>query len=136
MEQRNLDAYVPDSNMARDLNLGVRCHTRAKTSAHRRMRAKLQSLGSRADRARRKAIVEPVFGVLKQQRGLRQFRARGVNNVENEFTVAAVAYNNTACPARRLKPKPRPSSGFKFTSPMQSERRSVLTRTLKPLRDP
>ncbi|MGB9288707.1 MAG: hypothetical protein WCC31_08375, partial [Terracidiphilus sp.] len=25
MEQRKIDAYVPDSNMARALNLGVRC---------------------------------------------------------------------------------------------------------------
>ena len=30
MEQRNIDAYVPDSNMARTLNLGGRCRTRAK----------------------------------------------------------------------------------------------------------
>ncbi len=28
MEQRNIDAYVPDSNMARALNLGTRCRTR------------------------------------------------------------------------------------------------------------
>lgn len=27
MEQRNIDAYIPDSNMARALNLGTRCRT-------------------------------------------------------------------------------------------------------------
>jgi transposase len=43
MEQRNIDAYIPDSNMARALNLGARCRTRANAPAHRRMRAKLRS---------------------------------------------------------------------------------------------
>jgi len=95
MEQRNIDAYIPDSNMARALNLGARCRTRAKAPAHRRMRAKLRSPAGQAAYARRKAVVEPVFGVLKQQRGIRQFRTRGLNNVGNEFTLATLAYNIT-----------------------------------------
>jgi transposase len=95
MEQRNIDAYVPDSNMARALNLGGRCRTRACHPAHRRMRAKLRSPAGEAAYARRKAIVEPVFGVLKQQRGMRQFRTRGLNHVGNEFTLATLAYNIT-----------------------------------------
>ena len=95
MEQRNIDAYVPDSNMARALNLGTRCRTRAHHPAHRRMRARLRSPAGEAAYARRKAVVEPVFGVLKQQRGIRQFRTRGLNNVNNEFTLATLAYNIT-----------------------------------------
>jgi transposase len=95
MEQRNIDAYVPDSNMARALNLGGRCRTRACAPAHRRMRAKLRSPAGEAAYARRKAVVEPVFGVLKQQRGMRQFRTRGFENVNNEFTLATLAYNIT-----------------------------------------
>jgi transposase len=95
MEQRNIDAYIPDSNMARALNLGTRCRTRAHAPAHRRMRAKLRSPTGQAAYARRKAVVEPVFGVLKQQRGLRQFRTRGLNKLANEFTLATLAYNVT-----------------------------------------
>lgn len=95
MEQRNIDAYIPDSNMARALNLDTRCRTRARHPAHRRMRAKLRSPAGQAAYARRKAVVEPVFGVLKQQRGLRQFRTRGWNNVNNEFTLATLAFNIT-----------------------------------------
>ena len=95
MEQRNIDAYVPDSNMARALNLATRCRTRAQAPAHRRMRAKLRSPAGQAAYARRKAVVEPVFGVLKQQRGMRQFRTRGWQNVNNEFTLAALAFNIT-----------------------------------------
>jgi len=59
------------------------------------MRAKLRSPDGQAAYARRKAVVEPVFGVLKQQRGIRQFRTRGLQNVNNEFTLATLAYNIT-----------------------------------------
>lgn len=101
MEQRNINAFIPDSNMARALNLGARCRTRACAPAHRRMRAKLRSPAGQAAYARRKAVVEPVFGVLKQQRGIRQFRTRGLNNVANEFTLATLAYNITRLHALR-----------------------------------
>jgi transposase len=101
MEQRNIDTYVPDSNMARALNLGGRCRTRACAPAHRRMRAKLRSPAGEAAYARRKAVVEPVFGVLKQQRGMRQFRTRGLQNVNNEFTLATLAFNITRLHAMR-----------------------------------
>jgi hypothetical protein len=95
MEVRNIDAYVPDSNLACELNLGVRCRLKARAPAHRRLRAKLRSPDGQAAYARRKAVVEPVFGVLKQQRGIRQFRTRGLQNVNNEFTLATLAYNIT-----------------------------------------
>jgi hypothetical protein len=95
MEAQDLDAYVPDSNLARSLNLGVRCRGKARTRVHQRMRRKLQTEDGRIAYGRRKAIVEPVFGVLKQQRGLRHFRTRGLHNVANEFTLATLAYNLT-----------------------------------------
>jgi hypothetical protein len=41
------------------------------------------------------AVVEPIFGVLKQQRGMRHFRARGLEKVSEEFTLATGAYNIT-----------------------------------------
>jgi transposase len=101
LEQRNIDGYVPDSNMAHALNLGTRCRTRACAPPHRRMRAKLRSPAGQAAYARRKAVVEPVFGVLKQQRGIRQFRTRGLQNVNNEFTLATLAFNITRLHAMR-----------------------------------
>ena len=95
MEEQKIDGYVPDSNLACELNLGVRCGLKARAAAHRRMRAKLRSPGGQAAYARRKAVVEPVFGVVKQQRGMRQFRTRGLHNVNNEFTLATLAFNIT-----------------------------------------
>jgi len=101
MEQQQMDAYVPDSNLACELNLGTRCRKRARAAAHRRMRAKLRSPDGQAAYARRKAVVEPVFGVLKQQRGMRQFRTRGLENVNNEFALATTAFNITRLYAMR-----------------------------------
>ena len=97
LERRGIDAYVPDSNLACELNSGRRApaHCRPRHAVQRRMRQKLRSPAGRAVYGRRKAVVEPVLGVLKQQRGMRQFRMRGKNKVEIEWTLAAVAYNLT-----------------------------------------
>lgn len=95
MEERKIDAYVPDSNLARALNRGGRVKKRAVHPAHRRMRRKLRSPEGRAIYQRRKAIVEPVNGVLKEQRGMRRFRLRGLGKVAVEFALAATALNLT-----------------------------------------
>lgn len=95
MESKQVDAYVPDSNLARWLNRGGRIKQRATHALHRRMRRKLRDPVGRRIYQRRKAIVEPVFGVLKQQRGMRQFARRGLAQVAVEFTLASTAYNLT-----------------------------------------
>lgn len=95
MEERNIDAYVPDNNMARVLNRGGRLRQRATHPAHRRMRRKLRDPVGRAIYARRKALVEPVNGVLKEQRGMRRFRMKGLAKVAVEWTLATTAYNLT-----------------------------------------
>ena len=97
LEDRGIEVWVPDSNLARELNTGQRCpaHNRPRHEVQKRMRQKLRSPAGRAQYARRKAVVEPVFGVLKQQRGMRQFRTRGLPKVALEFTLAALAYNLT-----------------------------------------
>jgi transposase len=91
-----IDAYVPDSNLARELNLG---HPAAETSRQhpqlRHMRQKLRTPEGRRLYTRRKAIVEPVFGVLKEQRGMSSFRMRGLDKVRTEFTLSSIAYNLT-----------------------------------------
>ena len=95
LEQEKIDAYLPDSNMAREMNLGKKCRGRARRPVHRRMRQKLRSPQGRQAYAQRKAIVELGFGVLKEQRGMRQFRTRGKEKVAIEFTLANLAYNLT-----------------------------------------
>lgn len=93
-----VEAFVPDANFAVWLNRGerVRDPWPPPTSPYLwAMRRKLRSPAGRKLYQRRKAIVEPVFGVLKQQRGMRQFRTRGLAKVAAEFTLAALAYNLT-----------------------------------------
>jgi transposase len=95
LEEREIDGYVPDSNLARWLNRGGRLRTRASEPAHRRMRRKLRDPAGRATYAKRKAIVEPVNGVLKEQRGMRRFRQRGLAKVRGEWALSNTAYNLT-----------------------------------------
>jgi len=95
LEEQGIDAYVPDSNLARWLNRGGRLRRTASDPAHRRMRRKLRDPAGRTIYQRRKAIVEPVIGVLKEQRGMRRFARRGLAQVAVELALAATAYNLT-----------------------------------------
>ena len=60
-----------------------------------RMRDKLRTRLGREMYRRRQAVVEPVFGILKEQRGMRRFRRRGLAAVTTEWMLAAIAYNLT-----------------------------------------
>lgn len=98
LQERGIDGYVPDANLSYELKgkgrargIGRSAHLR--DPEHRRMRRKLRDPAGRRIYGQRKAIVEPVFGVLKQQRGLRQFRLRGLHRVGIEFALAAIGYN-------------------------------------------
>jgi transposase len=93
MEERHIDAYIPDYNMARVLNRGGRLKQRACDPVHQRMRRKLRSAAGRAMYGRRKELAEPVMGILKEQRGMRRFRLRGLPKVAIELTFAATALN-------------------------------------------
>jgi transposase len=99
MEARAIDAYLPDSNLARELNggptaAGIGREALRDPSLHR-MRRKLRSPQGRAWYKKRRALVEPVFGILKEQRGLRQFQRRGLAAAAVEWVLAATAYNLT-----------------------------------------
>ena len=43
--------------------------------------------------ARRKELIKPVFGILKEQMGARRFLLRGLANVKAEFVLLATAFN-------------------------------------------
>jgi hypothetical protein len=48
---------------------------------------------ARAIFSKRKAMVEPVFGALRQAQGLGRFRRRGLKAVKREFALHIMAYN-------------------------------------------
>ncbi len=97
LEARGIEAYLPDQNLGPELKgRGRRRRAgRLRHAEQRRMRRRLRSPAGRAVYERRKAIIEPVFGVLKEQRGLRRFRLRGLAQVAVEMALAATAYNLT-----------------------------------------
>jgi hypothetical protein len=70
-EASGIDFFVSDTNSPRELT------ERARGGFHGRTREP----AGRAVDGRRKAIVEPVFGARKQQRGKQQFPRRGLARV-------------------------------------------------------
>ena len=57
------------------------------------MAEKLASEEGRASYKRRRQTVEPVFGVIKAVLGFAGFSLRGLDKVEGEWTLVALAYN-------------------------------------------
>jgi len=58
-----------------------------------RMRRKLKTKVGKVVYAARKAIVEPVFGQIKQARGFRQFLLRGIEKVSGEWSLVCLTHN-------------------------------------------
>jgi len=58
-----------------------------------RMRQKLDTEKGKEIYRRRKVIVEPVFGNIKQNLGFWAFRLRGLTKVKAEFTLISIAHN-------------------------------------------
>jgi transposase len=57
------------------------------------MEHRLKTQAGRALYALRKQTVEPVFGIIKQVMGFRQFSMRGLDKVSGEWTLATLAWN-------------------------------------------
>jgi transposase len=107
MEGRGIEAYVPDPNLARELNTGkiARGVGRMTVSDPHllRTRKRLRTASGRAWYKKRKGMVEPVIGTLKEQRGMRQFQRRGRPATAVEWALASIAYNLTRYHKLRLK---------------------------------
>ena len=63
------------------------------TSASERMREKLKNESGREIYKRRKTIVEPVFGQIKEVRGFRRFSFRGLDKNEAEWSLICLTHN-------------------------------------------
>jgi hypothetical protein len=90
------------------------------TTLVQRMKRKLTTRAGQAIYARRKTIVEPVFGQIKQAQDFRRFLLRGVEKVRSEWALVCATHNvlklYRACTAlkepasRRPRAKPSPAS--------------------------
>ena len=74
------------------------------------MRLKLRQPDARRRYARRKAIVEPVFGQLKEARGFDTLSLRGLALATGEYLLACLAHNLgkllRVCPLPSARPTP------------------------------
>jgi len=96
LEQRGIEGYVPDAHLTGELRQRRGPLKMAGDAPeHCRMRARLRSPAGQARYRRRQALVEPVIGVLKEQRGLRRFRLRGLSKVGVEVALTCTAFNLT-----------------------------------------
>lgn len=100
VQQTGVAVCLPDPLLAAELAWGqpapeMNARQQQRTPGLKPLRERMREPAMRACYARRKALVEPVFGVLKQQRNLRQFRRRGLAAVSTEWTLATTAYNLT-----------------------------------------
>ena len=57
------------------------------------MTAKVRSPEGKALYARRKSIVEPVFGQIKEARGFRRFLLRGLEHIRGEWRLVCLTHN-------------------------------------------
>src|SRR5713101_4990000 len=63
------------------------------STAQERMAAKVRTPEGKALYARRKVIVEPVFGQIKEARGFRRFLLRGLENIRGEWRLVCLTHN-------------------------------------------
>ena len=99
VERAGVTVLVPDRLSAIELAGGAAVNMNARQRRRhpglQQRRERLRDPALRASYARRKTMIEPVFGVLKQQRSMRQFRCRGLEAVGAEWSLAATAFNLT-----------------------------------------
>jgi len=85
-------------------------------TSRERMARRLRTKAGRADYARRKVIIEPVFGQMKVKQNAGQLRLRGLAGAQGEFILHAICHNlrklaNATHPAcRLLNPHRQPKS--------------------------
>lgn len=65
----------------------------APATAKERMAAKVRTPEGKALYARRKVIVEPVFGQIKEARGFRRFLLRGLQKIRGEWRLVCLSHN-------------------------------------------
>ena len=88
LETRHITAYISLGREGKPAAPPNPAH-----EATQRMAERLTSEGGRARYRRRKAIVEPVFGWIKEVLGFRRFSLRGVAKVRGEWNVICLAVN-------------------------------------------
>lgn len=89
------DLYIPPDRQKHGTQAGEKAcdEELAEESEKARMRAKLRTPEGKEIYKMRKAIVEPVYGQIKEERGFRRFSFRGLANVVAEWDLICLTHN-------------------------------------------
>jgi transposase len=95
LAEAQIDAYVATGRMKHGDRMPAAPRGRIPDgyTPRQRMARKLRTKKGRATYARRKAIVEPVFGQMKRVMGFGQFLLRGLKQMRGEWRLGCLAYN-------------------------------------------
>jgi transposase/IS5 family transposase len=91
-EKRHVDAYIAPSKKRHGRHDDEPA-PREESQAWAAMRSKLATEEGKRIYSRRKVIVEPVFGQIKEARGFRRFSLRGLIKVRREWTLVCLCHN-------------------------------------------
>jgi hypothetical protein len=95
LEARGIDPYVATERLKHNEKLAAAPRGRIPKdlSAKQRMARKLRTKKGRQMYAKRKGMIEPIFGQLKQVLGFRQFSMRGLASMRGEWRLMATVHN-------------------------------------------
>ena len=92
-EARGIDAYIPPQRAKHGTTPAPSAAPTDSTDAKATMRSKLNSKAGRANYAKRKGIVEPVFGQIKGAQRFRRFSMRGLEKARGEWSFVCTTHN-------------------------------------------
>jgi transposase len=95
LEKAKIDCYIPPDKQGHNQKdtPAPRGRPPDNVSTADRLRRKLKTVRGKKIYARRKEVVEPVFGQIKGARGLRQFLLRGSDKVSPEWDIWCLTHN-------------------------------------------
>jgi transposase len=93
LQERGFDPYLATKRQKHHTAEDLRASGGTVATAKEQMAAKLRTPQGKALYARRKVIVEPVFGQIKGARGFRQFSLRGLEKVNGEWCLVCLTHN-------------------------------------------
>jgi len=95
LEQRGIDPHLATERLKHHEKVAAAPRGRIPKglSAKQRMARKLRTKKGRAMYAKRKGMIEPIFGQLKQVLGFRQFSMRGLASMRGEWRLLATVHN-------------------------------------------
>jgi transposase len=95
LESRGIDPYVATERLKHheEIPQAPRGRIPASLTAKQRMARKLRTKKGRAIYAKRKGMIEPIFGQLKQVLGFRQFSLRGLAQMRGEWRFLCAVHN-------------------------------------------